>query len=67
MKKLKLIFVLFTSIVMGQNYDSEYLDGTIIFKLNQFVEVDLDNAEKTFDGIGLIEKTENYPEFMYCR
>ena len=62
MKKLKLIFVLFTSIVMGQNYDSEYLDGTIIFKLNQFVEVNLDNAEKTFDGIGLIDKIENYPE-----
>ena len=62
MKKLKLFFVLFTSIVMGQNYDSEYLDGTIVFKLNQYVEVNLDNTEKTFDGIGLIENIENYPE-----
>ena len=61
MKKLKLIFVLFTTIVMGQNYDSEYLDGTIVFKLNQFVEVNLDEIEKTFDGIGLIDKIENYP------
>ena len=55
MKKIKLVFVLFTSIVLGQNYDTEFLDGTIVFKLNQFVEVSLDNTEKTFDGIGLIE------------
>ena len=55
MKKLKLIFVLFTSIVLGQNHDSEFLAGTIVFKLNQFIEVSLDNAEKTFDGIGVIE------------
>ena len=39
MKKIKLIFVLFTSIVLGQNYNTEFLDGTIVFKLNQFVEV----------------------------
>ena len=62
MKKIKLIFVLFTSIVMGQNYNSEFLDGTIVFKLNEFIEVNLDDAEKTFDEIGLIENIENYPE-----
>ena len=62
MKKIKLIFVLFTSIMIGQNYNSEYLDGTIVFKLNEFIEVNLDNTEKTFDGIGLIDKIENYPE-----
>ena len=33
-----------------------------MFKLNEFFEVNLDDAEKTFDGIGLIEKIENYPE-----
>ena len=63
MKKIKLIFVLFTSIVLGQNYNTEFLDGTIVFKLNQFVEASLDNTEKTFDGIGLIENIENYPIF----
>ena len=49
MKKIKLVFVLFTSIVLGQNYDTEFLDGTIVFKLNQFVEASLVNNEKTFD------------------
>jgi len=63
MKKIKLIFfILFTTIVIGQNYNTEFLDGTIVFKLNEFVEVNLDDAEKTFDGIGLIDKIENYPE-----
>lgn len=62
MKRIILIFVLFTSITIGQEFSSEFLDGTIVFKLNEFVEVDLDNAEKTFDGIGLIENIENYPE-----
>ena len=64
MKKIKLIFVLFTSIVLGQNHDSEFLDGTIVFKLNEFIEVNLDDAEKTFDEIGLIENIENYPEIQ---
>ena len=64
MKKLKLIFVLFTSIVLAQNHDSEFSDGTIVFKLNQFVEVNIDNTEKTFDGIGLIENIGNYPEIQ---
>ena len=62
MKKIKLIFFLFTSITIGQEFNSEFLDGTIVFKLNEFVEVNLDDAEKTFGGIGLIEKIEDYPE-----
>ena len=59
MKKIKLIFFLFTSITIGQEFNSEFLDGTIVFKLNEFVEVNLDDAEKTFGGIGLIEKIED--------
>ena len=64
MKKIKLIFFLFTSIIIGQEFNSEFLDGTIIFKLNEFVEVNLDDAEKTFDGIGLIENIQNYTEIQ---
>ena len=62
MKKIKLIFFLFTSITIGQEFNSEFLDGTIVFKLNEFIEVNLDDAEKTFGGIGLIEKIEDYQE-----
>ena len=47
MKKIKLIFFLFTSITIGQEFNSEFLDGTIVFKLNEFIEVNLDDAEKT--------------------
>ena len=62
MKKILVLFFLFTSITIGQEFNSEFLDGTIVFKLNEFIEVNLDDAEKTFDGVGLIEKIENYPE-----
>ena len=62
MKKILVLFFLFTSITIGQEFNSEFLDGTIVFKLNEFIEVNLDDAEKTFDGVGLIDNIENYPE-----
>ena len=62
MRKIKLIFILITSIAIGQEHDSEFLDGTILFKLNEVVQVNLENVEKTNDGIGIIQQIKDYPK-----
>ena len=57
----KLFFLLFTTITLSQNFDESFLDGTIMFKLNYFIEADENNNEKINDGIGLIDDIRNYP------
>ncbi|HJN54562.1 MAG TPA: hypothetical protein QGI27_05785, partial [Flavobacteriaceae bacterium] len=64
MKVIKILFVLFTTTVIGQNYDAEFLDGTIMFKLNNFVEINQEDINKTFDNIGIIETIDDYPELI---
>jgi hypothetical protein len=38
------------------------LDGTIIFKLKEFVDINQNNSSKSFDGIGLQISVKDYPE-----
>ena len=57
----KIFFLLFTSITLSQNFDESFLDGTIMFKLNYFIEADENNNEKINDGIGIIDDISNYP------
>jgi len=64
MQIIKILFVLFTTTVIGQNYDAEFLDGTIMFKLNNFVEINQEDINKTFDNIGIIETIDDYPELI---
>ena len=57
----KIFFLLFTTITLSQNFDESFLDGTIMFKLNYFIEADENNNKKINDGIGLIDDIRNYP------
>ena len=48
------IFLLFTNLIFSQTFDKDFLDGTIIFKLNNYVEPNLDTLiMKSDDNIGL--------------
>ena len=55
-----LILLLITSITFGQNINPNFLDGTIMFKFENFVEAK-DTSNKILDGIGIKEKIEDYP------
>tara|TARA_A100000164_G_scaffold380013_1_gene426130 strand:+ start:3841 stop:6630 length:2790 start_codon:yes stop_codon:yes gene_type:complete len=60
MRKI-LILLLITSITVGQNSNPNFLDGTIMFKFESFVEAK-DTSIKILDGIGIEENIEDYPE-----
>ena len=53
MKKL-LILILTCNVFYGQTYNDKFLDGTIIFKLKNFVEISEENVTNTSDNIGVI-------------
>jgi subtilisin family serine protease/photosystem II stability/assembly factor-like uncharacterized protein len=57
-KILLLLFI--SSITFGQNSNPNFLDGTIMFKFNNFVEAK-DTSNKILDGIGIKEDVEDYP------
>ena len=57
------IFLLFTNLIFSQTFDKDFLDGTIIFKLNNYVEPNLDTLiMKSDDNIGLKTDLNNYPK-----
>ena len=58
----KLLILLFTcNILYSQTYNENYLDGTIIFKLNNFKEIIDENITKTPDNIGANIDIKDYP------
>ena len=58
----KLLILLFTcNILYSQTYNENYLDGTIIFKLNNFTEIIDENITKTPDNIGANIDIKDYP------
>ena len=57
MRKI-LLLLLITSITFGQNSNPNFLDGTIMFKFNNFVEAK-DTSNKILDGIGIKEDVED--------
>ena len=59
MRKI-LILLLITSITFGQNSNPNFVDGTIMFKFENFVEAK-DTSNKILDGIGIKEEVEDYP------
>lgn len=66
MKKLFYIFCLtlfiFNYFTAQNNYNSDFLDGTIVFKLKDFVLPFSESKDTSNDGIGLIENISKYPE-----
>ena len=64
MKKL-LILILTCNVFYGQTYNDKFLDGTIIFKLKNFVEISEENVTNTSDNIGVIVDLKDYPELDY--
>ena len=64
MKKL-LILILTCNVLYGQTYNDKFLDGTIIFKLKNFVEISEENVTNTSDNIGVIVDLKDYPELDY--
>ena len=58
----KYLIILFTNVLISQNFNENFLDGTIMFKLNDYVEYSGESVYKTNDGIGLIDNLSNYPE-----
>ena len=63
MKKL-LILILTCNVFYGQTYNDKFLDGTIIFKLKNFVEISEENVTNT-DNIGVIVDLKDYPERLH--
>ena len=63
MKKV-IFFLLITNIIISQNFEKDFLDGTIVFKLNNFIENNDEIQTKTSDAIGLIENILNYPDLV---
>ena len=59
----KLLFLLLTcNILFGQTQDENFLDGTIIFKFKEFIEINDDNFTKSSDNIGLKVNINDYPK-----
>ena len=58
----KYLIILFTNVLISQNFNENFLDGTIMFKLNDYVEYFGESVYKTNDGIGLIDNLSNYPD-----
>jgi len=61
MKKLIFIFLL-TNLMFGQTINDNFLDGTIVFKLKNYVEPNINNSKKNSDNIGLETDINDYPE-----
>ena len=61
----KLFFLLITcNILFGQTQDENFLDGTIIFKFKEFIEINDDNSIKSSDNIGLKVNISDYPKIL---
>ena len=56
------IFLLFTNLIFSQTFDKDFLDGTIIFKLNNYVEPNVDTLIMKSDNIGLEADLNDYPK-----
>ena len=65
MKKMKKLFILLLScnFLFTQTINNDFLDGTIIFKLKEFIEVNNNDFVKTSDEIGIIVDINDYPIF----
>jgi len=65
MKKLFFLpitfLILSTKLISAQTFNQDYLDGTVMFKLNYLFEPNVSDYEKTDDGIGLVENISDYP------
>ena len=61
MKKL-LILLLTCNLLFSQTQNENFLDGTIVFKLKEFVDINQNNSSKSFDGIGIQISIKDYPE-----
>ena len=61
MKKI-ILLLLTCNFIYGQTINESFLDGTIIFKLKDFVEVNDKSLIKSSDNIGLEVKIMDYPE-----
>ena len=60
---MKKVFVLLLScnFLFTQTINNDFLDGTIIFKLKEFIENDDNNLDKSSDKIGLKVDMNDYP------
>ena len=58
----KILILLFTcNVMLSQTYDNNFLDGTVIFKFKEFIEIKNENIIKSPDNIGLIVDLKDYP------
>ncbi len=62
MKKL-FTLLLSCNFLFTQTINNDFLDGTIIFKLKEFIEVNNNDIVKTSDEIGIIVDINDYPIF----
>ena len=62
MKKL-FTLLLSCNFLFTQTINNDFLDGTIIFKLKEFIEVNNNDIVKTSDEIGLVVDINDYPIF----
>lgn len=62
MKKL-FTLLLSCNFLFTQTINNDFLDGTIIFKLKEFIEVNNNDFVKTSDEIGIIVDINDYPIF----
>ena len=62
MKKL-FTLLLSCNFLFTQTINNDFLDGTIIFKLKEFIEVNNNDFVKTSDEIGVIVDINDYPIF----
>ena len=61
----KLFILLMTcNILFSQTYNDDFLDGTIIFKMKNFVEVNYESSTKSDDNIGLEIDIRDYPKIF---
>ena len=58
----KILILLFTcNVMLSQTYDNNFLDGTVIFKFKEFIEIKDENIIKSPDNIGLLVDFKDYP------
>ena len=58
----KILILLFTcNVMLSQTYNNNFLDGTVIFKFKEFIEIKNENIIKSPDNIGLIVDLKDYP------
>ena len=61
MKKL-LTLILSCNMLLGQTFNDDFLDGVIIFKTKNLLEINDKNFVKTSDQIGAIIDIKDYPQ-----